>query len=108
FGGLDEALHWGVPAGLLAAGTLAGIVRTWLRAPNRIDAALAVDERFGLRERVTTLLTLKAGQADSAPGLALLEDVHKRVSGLSVSERFPLTLPWRAALPPLGGLALAG
>jgi hypothetical protein len=104
---LDEAVRWAVPAAFLGAGVLAALVRTWLTAPNRIAAALAVDERFVLRERVTTLLTLSQAQADSSVGQALLDDVHQRVSGLTMGERFPLTLPWRTTVAPLGALTIA-
>jgi hypothetical protein len=107
FAGFGEMAPWAVPAVLLGVGTLAGFVLAWLRAPHRISAALALDERFGLRERVTTLLLLKPEQADSPVGQALLEDAGTRVGGLKVSERFPLALPWRTALPGLGALSVA-
>ncbi len=107
FAGLGEEARWAVPAAFLGLGTLAGIVLTWLRAPSSVAAALALDERFTLRERVTTLLTLKPDQAASPVGQALLEDAHQKVGSLTVSERFPLTLPWRSTVPTCAALALA-
>src|SRR5262249_27090425 len=51
--GLDEHLTWGVVGGLVLLGTaLAGILAL-SAAPSRLGAALALDDRFGLRERVT-------------------------------------------------------
>lgn len=107
FTGLGETGRWAVPAALLGAATLAGIVIAFWRAPNGVAAALALDDRFGLKERVTTLLTLTPAQAESAPGQALLADVNARVSALAVATRFPLTVPWTRTLLPGGALALA-
>jgi hypothetical protein len=108
FAALGEAVRWTIPAALVGVSTLAALVMTYLKAPNRIAAALALDERFALRERVTTLVTLSPAQAGSSVGQALLQDVHTRVGSLNIATRFPLTLPWRTTLVPLGALALAG
>src|SRR6266404_219859 len=61
-------LRWQIAAGLFVAGTLTAFVVGWKRAPSLVTAALSIDERFGLRERVTTSLTLAPEQANSAAG----------------------------------------
>jgi hypothetical protein len=101
-------LRWAVLAALAGAGTLAGAVVAVLRAPSALSAALTFDERFALKERVTTSLALAPDEAASPAGQALLADVEQRLAPLRVGDRFPVRLPWRpAALLPLGAALLA-
>ena len=81
--GADPALRWTVVGGLLGVFAGLAIVLAVRRAPSRLAAALALDERFQLKERATTALTLSqtelaspAGQASSPmsiPGLRPFE-----------------------------------
>jgi hypothetical protein len=90
-------LRWAVAGGLVGIGTVtAGIVAV-LRSPTREDAALAIDARFGLRERVVTGLTLRDDQAATPAGQALLADVEKHLAPLAVTQRFPVQVPWKPA-----------
>jgi hypothetical protein len=102
-----DLLRWAVPAGIGGAATLLAILFAVLRAPNRLVAALTLDERFGLKERVTTSLTLDAHTASLPAGQALLADTAEHVASLEVGERFPLRMRWNAVLVPLAGMALA-
>src|SRR5204863_1277474 len=61
-------LRWAVAGGLVGAATLLAIVLAVFRAPPKLAAALLVDERFGLKERVTTTYTLTPEQAASSAG----------------------------------------
>ncbi len=100
-------VSWAVPGGVGLAATVLAVVLAVLRAPNRLTAALTLDERFGLKERVTTSLSLDAHTASLPAGQALLADTAEHVAQLDVGERFPLRMRWNAALVPLAGLALA-
>jgi hypothetical protein len=100
-------VRWAVAGGVGLAATVLAVVLAVLRAPDRLAAALTLDERFNLKERVTTSLTLDRHTADLPAGQALLADTAERVAGLDVGERFPLRIRWSAALVPLAGLALA-
>ncbi len=100
-------LRWAVLGGAVGALTIVAILQTVRRAPSRTDAALALDDRFGLRERIVTVLSLPPGLHDSPAGSALLADAQSRVQGLKVREKFPVGLPWSSALVPAGGLAVA-
>lgn len=102
----NPLLRWAVLDGLVGAGTVLALVLAWLRSPSLLASALSFDERFGLRERVTTGLTLLPEEAGSPVGQALLADVNQRVEPLRVGERFPVRLPWTAALVPAAALLL--
>src|SRR4051794_38453574 len=47
------AVRWGIAGGMLGMGTVAGIILGWTRTPTLVASALAMDEQFALRERVT-------------------------------------------------------
>jgi hypothetical protein len=100
-------LRWAVAGGLAGCGTLLAVALAVLRRPSHIAAALALDERFGLKERVTTAVTLDVGAASSAAGVALLADVNNRIAPLRIADRFPIRLPRAATLVPALGLLLA-
>ena len=50
----SEGLSWIILGSLVGAGGLAALIWTWRTAPSRLSAALALDQRFDLRERVTS------------------------------------------------------
>jgi len=101
-----DYLRWAVAGGAMGVATILALVLAVLWTPSRLSAALMLDERFGLKERVTTSLTLPDGIETSPAGQALLEDVTKHVGKLEISSRFPLRLSWASALIPVGALAL--
>lgn len=100
-------LRWAVLGGTLGTLTIFAILQTIRRAPSRTDAALALDDRFGLRERVVTVLSLTPDLDATPAGVALLADAEGRVKAIRVRERFSVGLPWSSALVPAGGLAVA-
>jgi uncharacterized coiled-coil DUF342 family protein len=102
-----DGLRWAVAGGLVGAGLLSASLLAFLRAPSKLAAALSLDERFGLKERVTTSLTLDAAQAQSPAGQALLADVDQRLARLDVDSRFPVHVSWPTALVPAGAAVLA-
>src|SRR5207253_6500750 len=51
-------LRWVVAGGVVGLGTVLAVVVGALRAPTKLAAALSLDSAFGLKERVTTSLTL--------------------------------------------------
>lgn len=103
-----EWVRWAVAGGLFGVGSILAVGIAVLRAPTRLAAALSLDERFGLKERVTTSLTLDPHLRNTPAAKALLADAASRVARLDVGDRFPVQVRWTAALVPLAGLALAG
>jgi hypothetical protein len=101
------SFRWIVAGGLASAAFVLAIVLTVLRSPSRVAAALALDERFRLKERVTSALTLAETELASPAGQALVADVNTRLAPLRIGDRFPLRLPRSSVLIPAGILVLA-
>ena len=79
-------------AALIAAGAYALVT-----APSSESVATEVDRRFGLRERLSSSMTLDADERESDFGLALTADAEKRASQLEIADRFalkPSKLSW--------------
>jgi hypothetical protein len=100
-------LRWAVLGGLLAGGMILAVLVTVLRRATPLNAALSLDERFGLKERVATSIGLTPAERESPAGIALLADVEQRIASLDVGSRFPVALRWTAALVPACGVLLA-
>jgi tetratricopeptide (TPR) repeat protein len=83
--------------GCVAAAVVAAAIYAAVTAPSVESVAAEVDKRFGLRERLSSSLTLGADERESEFGLALVSDADKRASQLEVSDRFslkPTKLGW--------------
>lgn len=96
--------------GALVVGLLAAVAVTWWRTRSALDAALELDRRFGLKERVSSALSLSPHERETTVGQALVDDAIRRVSSLEVHERFQVALRrsqlW-FVLPALLAFALA-
>jgi len=64
-----------------------------LWAPSKLAAALSLDSEFGLKERVTTSLTLGARARGHAGRQALLADVNQKINDLDVGSKSPSACP---------------
>ncbi|HUR53698.1 MAG TPA: hypothetical protein VMZ71_06185, partial [Gemmataceae bacterium] len=104
---LESAVRWTVLASLVVVATLAAVVLTIRRAPSRLDAALELDSRFALRERVTSVLSLPEVLRDSPAGRALLADAEKHATPVRVRDKFALFLPRSAVRVPVFSALLA-
>jgi hypothetical protein len=96
---LDQC--WWTPLAVLApAAAVAALARSILQHPSPVSSALALDSAFGLQERVTTVVSLKADQRASSAGQALLQDAAQHMDKVDVRSRFPLRLHREAACVP--------
>ena len=93
--------------GTLAAGLCTAMVWSYVTRKSELEAALEIDRRFGLKERVSSAVALDAETRETAAGQALLSDTVKRIERLDVGERFRIPLD-RSAWWPLvpGSLAV--
>lgn len=94
-----------VVAGIVAGGLLAAFV-AYVRGRGAIDAAIEIDRRFGLKERVSSTLALTPEEQETEIGQALIADAERRVKNLDVGEHFHLN-PGRQLLLPLIPLVAA-
>lgn len=90
----------------LAVGAVVALAWTWATRPAALEAAVEIDRRFGLKERVSSALALDRGQSDTPIGRALVADAEQRVGAIEVADRFGFLVDRRAALP-LAPAALA-
>lgn len=85
--------------GAAGAGIVAALVWTLIRGQSELDAAIEIDRRFGLKERVATSLSLSREASETPAGQALLRDVQHRLEKVDVGERIRVGVPRRGWLP---------
>ena len=98
---VDHHEAW-MAAWLIGGGVLSLIVAgvlTYRGRPHSDDAAIEVDRRFGLRERLTSAMTLEQRDRGSDAGRALLRDAEDRASTIDVRDKFKMDADWRLGLP---------
>lgn len=102
-------LKWAVIGGLSFVGTALAAWLTIRSAPSPQAVALEFDSRFGLKERITTALSLRPEDTATSAGEAVLTDATAKVKPLTVATKFPIQLRWQSlSVPALAGcIALA-
>ncbi len=97
---------WAWPAAAAALGLTAAAIRARLQTRDELAAAIEVDRRFGLKERVSSSIAM-AG-TDSPASQAVIDDARDRVRRLNVASQFRV-VPTRATWLPLmcSGAAVA-
>jgi septal ring factor EnvC (AmiA/AmiB activator) len=100
--------HWSAAwiVGAIGVGLLVALLWTWLRGRSELDAAMEIDRRFELKERIASSLSLPAEAAQSEAGQALLNDALRAINRLDIDDRFRIHVG-RAAWLPLGPALLA-
>ena len=87
-----QVLAWGAVAALVAA-PLFG----WWKLPDRATAALELERRCALDERVSTVLALeRCGAVEPGAAAAVRDDAEQRVAAVDVRRAFPIRPPRRA------------
>ncbi|MGE0755729.1 MAG: hypothetical protein AB7F89_18110 [Pirellulaceae bacterium] len=97
--------------GAMAAGILAAMIWTWIIRRGSLDAAVEIDRRFGLKERVSSALSLPPAERETEIGQALIRDASQRIELLAVSEKFQFEpgIRWLSPILPVAaacGIAL--
>ncbi|MFO0852573.1 MAG: hypothetical protein U0871_29035 [Gemmataceae bacterium] len=101
-------LKWAVVGGLAGVSTVVAVWWAVRVTPSKALAALEIDRRFDLKERVTTALGLAEPELATPAGQAVAADAAERAAGLKVGSRFPVALRWHSAFVPVLAAALAG
>ena len=105
---LDRQIwDWSWIGGGLAAGFVVASVWTLIIRRSKLDAAIELDRRYGLKERVSSTLALGPEELDTEIGQALMTDAVRRVDRIDVREQFQVSPSWRILLPLVPAIALA-
>ncbi|MEX2091771.1 MAG: hypothetical protein WD971_03790, partial [Pirellulales bacterium] len=88
---------WFVTA--IGSGLAAAAVWTMISRRTALDAAIEIDRRFDLRERVASSISLSETERNSEAGQALVKDAVRSASRIDVGDKFRLRLSDRAWLP---------
>jgi hypothetical protein len=91
--------------GAVSLAVVMALLLAFLRRQTGVDAAIEIDRRFGLKERVSSSLALSNDELETAAGQALLGDALRRIERIEVSERFGISLGRRALLPIVPAIA---
>ncbi|HJZ93043.1 MAG TPA: hypothetical protein VKE40_19360 [Gemmataceae bacterium] len=105
--GAAPSLKWIVLGSATGLGVSIALWMTLRAVPSSLSAALAIDQRFDLKERVTTAVGLTAQDQSSPAGQALLADTNARLERVAVGGKFPVRIGWRALFLPAQGVAIA-
>ena len=101
-------VDWQWLAGFLAAGLVAAVAWTFWAITPALQAALEIDHRFGLKERVSSTLAMHASDRETVAGQALIADADARLRRIAVLEKFPVRPPRHLLLPLLPAPAAGG
>ena len=106
----NETFLWVWVGTALGGGLLAAMSYTWWTRRSPLDAAIEIDRRFGLKERVSSSLSLSGEELETEAGRALLADALKRVDNIHVAEQFgvrPGRWTWLPVLPAAAAFLIA-
>jgi tetratricopeptide (TPR) repeat protein len=92
--------------GALAAGFLIAAAWTFITRRSALDAAMEIDRRFDLRERVASSMSLSGDDQETEAGRAVVNDAVRAVGRIDVDEKFRVQLDRRAWLPLLPAAAV--
>ncbi len=85
--------------GCAALALIINLVLTLVGRPTLADAAVEIDRRFGLRERISSVLVMSNEDRESELGQALAADAQKRAEKLDVRDKFQWGLRRSLMLP---------
>jgi hypothetical protein len=103
----QQIWDWSWIGGGVVAGLLTAAIWTYVIRRTRLDAAIEIDRRFGLKERVSSTLALSNDELSSDVGQALVTDAIRRVERIDVREQFRVSPTWRLVLPLAPAIAIA-
>ncbi len=103
----SQTWMWSWVGGAIGAGMLTAIIWTYCVRRSALEAAIEIDRRFGLKERVSSTLALGPEERETDIGKALVSDTARRVERIEVKEKFRLSPSWRNALPLLPAIVVA-
>lgn len=89
----------------IGGGFLIAAVWTFIKSRSPLDAAIEIDRRFELRERIASSMSLSSDDQSTEAGRAVVNDALRAVGRIDVDEKFRVKLDRRAWLPLLPAVA---
>jgi hypothetical protein len=86
-------------AGTVLTGLLFAVISTLWGRRGTIEAAIELDHRYGLKERVSSALSLSPDERDTDAGQALIGDATRRIEQVIVREQFKFKAGRHTLLP---------
>jgi len=97
---------WSWIGGGIGVGLGMAAIWTYCIRRSKLDAAIELDRRYGLKERVSSTLALTSDELNSDIGKALMTDAIRRVERIDVREQFAVSPTWRLVLPLVPAIAV--
>jgi hypothetical protein len=97
--------------GAVALGLVVALAWTMIRGRSEFDAAVEIDRRFDLKERVASSLSLPSEAIETPAGRALVQDAERAIRRLDIDEQFRIRVgrsAWLPLVPALVALVLVG
>ena len=85
--------------GSLIVGLSVAAIWTCVTNTDMLHAAIEVDQRYNLKERVSSSLAVSHRDVEDEATQALLTDAARRVERIDVVSEFPVRFGWRSLLP---------
>ena len=82
-------------------------VLAWVYRTTSSEAAVEVDQRFRLKDRLASALMLDGESAKTSAGQALIDDAEAKAEVIDVRDEFPFRPNWRVWLPLIPAVILA-
>lgn len=84
----------GTVLGMMLAGLL-----TFLRRRSLLSVAVDVDQRFGLKSRLASALSMADDDQATSAGAALVRDASQQAELLEIGDQFRIVPPWQMVMP---------
>lgn len=95
---------WAWGAGAIGLGLIVALVWSQVTRRRPLDAAVEIDRRFGLKERISSVLAMSPKERETDVGQTLVADAARRIERIEVAERFPVRPGRQLLLPLLPGI----
>ena len=106
--GRSDIWNWSWLGAAAAISFTVAVARACVSGPGKFDAAVEIDARFKLKERLSSAWSLPEAELESPSGRALIRDAVRRAEVLEVKEKFGIQLRRLAIVPVALLLAIAG
>jgi hypothetical protein len=103
-----DAWFWSWVGGSVVVGLGTALLAAYCTRRTPLEAAMEIDHRFALNERLSSALAIGDRVGSTAAGQALRADATRQAARLDVRDEFTVRAPWSLGLPLLPALLVFG